>query len=96
MNHVYTSHMFITFVIILCLQDRLTFRRIVLKNAYEKRKVYESLLENVPMLKTLEVKFYYCTNFYCFKDFHILAVILVILCIFLMQLAVVLILQICD
>ncbi|KAL4225868.1 cAMP-dependent protein kinase type II-beta regulatory subunit [Mactra antiquata] len=34
--------------------DRLTFRRIVLKNAYEKRKVYESLLENVPMLKTLE------------------------------------------
>lgn len=34
--------------------DRITFRRIVLKNAYEKRKVYESLLENVPMLKTLE------------------------------------------
>ncbi|XP_060606170.1 cAMP-dependent protein kinase type II regulatory subunit-like [Ruditapes philippinarum] len=34
--------------------DRLTFRRIVLKNAYEKRKVYETLLENTPMLKTLE------------------------------------------
>ncbi|XP_052779951.1 cAMP-dependent protein kinase type II regulatory subunit-like [Mya arenaria] len=34
--------------------DRITFRRIVLKNAYEKRKVYESLLENVPMLKTLD------------------------------------------
>lgn len=33
--------------------DRLTFRRIVLKNAYNKRKVYETLLENVPMLKTL-------------------------------------------
>lgn len=34
--------------------DRSTFRRIVLKNAFNKRKMYESLLENVPMLKTLE------------------------------------------
>ncbi|XP_052284503.1 cAMP-dependent protein kinase type II regulatory subunit-like isoform X2 [Dreissena polymorpha] len=34
--------------------DRITFRRIVLKNAYEKRKVYEQLLEKVPMLKKLE------------------------------------------
>lgn len=34
--------------------ERSTFRRIVLKNAYNKRKMYESLLENVPMLKTLE------------------------------------------
>jgi len=34
--------------------DRTTFRRIVLKNAFNKRKVYESLLENVPMLKPLE------------------------------------------
>ena len=33
----------------------ITFRRIVLKNAYNKRKVYETLLENVPMLKTLNV-----------------------------------------
>ncbi|XP_048740174.1 cAMP-dependent protein kinase type II regulatory subunit-like isoform X3 [Ostrea edulis] len=34
--------------------DRETFRRIVLKNAYNKRKMYENLLENVPMLKTLD------------------------------------------
>ena len=36
-------------------QDRVTFRRIVLKNAFNKRKIYESLLESVPMLKTLDV-----------------------------------------
>jgi cAMP-dependent protein kinase regulator len=34
--------------------DRQTFRRIVLKNAYLKRKIYMSLIESVPMLKTLE------------------------------------------
>ncbi|XP_074645340.1 cAMP-dependent protein kinase type II regulatory subunit-like isoform X2 [Tubulanus polymorphus] len=34
--------------------DRATFRRIVLKNAFNKRKMYENLLENVPMLKTLD------------------------------------------
>ncbi|XP_035715821.1 cAMP-dependent protein kinase type II regulatory subunit isoform X2 [Folsomia candida] len=34
--------------------DRQTFRRIVLKNAYKKRQMYESLLNSVPMLKTLE------------------------------------------
>ncbi|XP_043234484.1 cAMP-dependent protein kinase type II regulatory subunit-like [Amphibalanus amphitrite] len=34
--------------------DRQTFRRIVLKNAFKKRKMYESLLETVPMLKALE------------------------------------------
>ncbi|XP_037068606.1 LOW QUALITY PROTEIN: cAMP-dependent protein kinase type II regulatory subunit-like [Pollicipes pollicipes] len=34
--------------------DRQTFRRIVLKNAFKKRKMYEQLLESVPMLKTLE------------------------------------------
>jgi len=34
--------------------DRSTFRRIVLKNAYNKRKMFESLLENVPMLKFLD------------------------------------------
>jgi len=34
--------------------DRQTFRRIVLKNAFKKRKMYEALLETVPMLKTLE------------------------------------------
>ncbi|ELU08317.1 hypothetical protein CAPTEDRAFT_106605 [Capitella teleta] len=34
--------------------DRNTFRRIVLKNAYNKRKMYEALLENVPMLKSVD------------------------------------------
>ncbi|XP_064633496.1 cAMP-dependent protein kinase type II regulatory subunit-like isoform X2 [Lineus longissimus] len=33
--------------------DRSTFRKIVLKNAYNKRKMYETLLENVPMLSTI-------------------------------------------
>lgn len=33
--------------------DRLTFKRIVLKAAFEKRKMYEQLLENMPMFKSL-------------------------------------------
>lgn len=33
--------------------DRKSFRRIVLKSAFKKRKMYEQLLENVPILKTL-------------------------------------------
>lgn len=33
--------------------DRLTFKRIVLKSAFEKRKMYEGLLENMPMFKSL-------------------------------------------
>lgn len=33
--------------------DRLTFKRIVLKSAFEKRKMYEGLLENMPMFSTL-------------------------------------------
>lgn len=35
--------------------DRQTFRRILLKSAFRKRKMYETLLDNVPMLKTLQV-----------------------------------------
>lgn len=35
--------------------DRQTFRRILLKSAFRKRKMYESLLDSVPMLKTLQV-----------------------------------------
>jgi cAMP-dependent protein kinase regulator len=34
--------------------DRQTFRRILLKSAFKKRKMYESLIESVPMLKTLQ------------------------------------------
>jgi len=33
--------------------DRQTFRRIVLRNAFQKRKMYESLLESVPLLSAL-------------------------------------------
>lgn len=33
--------------------DRLTFKRIVLKSAFEKRKMYEALLENMPIFKAL-------------------------------------------
>ena len=35
--------------------DRSTFRKIVLKSAFQKRKMYESFLENVSLLKHLEV-----------------------------------------
>lgn len=34
--------------------DRQTFRRIVLKNAFKKRQMYETLIDTVPMLKSLE------------------------------------------
>ncbi|XP_017789674.1 PREDICTED: cAMP-dependent protein kinase type II regulatory subunit isoform X2 [Habropoda laboriosa] len=34
--------------------DRQTFRRILLKSAYKKRKMYEDLINKVPMLKHLE------------------------------------------
>lgn len=37
--------------------DRQTFRRILLKSAFRKRKMYESLLDQVPMLKTLQVSY---------------------------------------
>ena len=35
--------------------DRQTFRRIVLRNAFQKRKMYEALIENVPLLSALSV-----------------------------------------
>ncbi|XP_076105359.1 cAMP-dependent protein kinase type II regulatory subunit-like isoform X1 [Mytilus galloprovincialis] len=35
--------------------DRQTFRRIVLKTAFNKRKMYEQLIEGVPVLKALEI-----------------------------------------
>lgn len=35
--------------------DRTTFRRIILKTACRKRKMYETLLETVPMLRALTV-----------------------------------------
>ncbi|CAH2089663.1 unnamed protein product [Euphydryas editha] len=36
--------------------DRHTFRRILLKSAFKKRKLYEELLDKVPMLKALQVR----------------------------------------
>ena len=36
-------------------QERVVFRRIVLKNAYNRRKMFEELLESVPLLKSLNV-----------------------------------------
>ncbi len=35
--------------------DRLTFRKIVLRSAFQKRKMYETLLQGVPFLNTLSV-----------------------------------------
>lgn len=34
--------------------DRQTFRRILLKSAFKKRKMYECLIDSVPMLKALQ------------------------------------------
>ena len=39
--------------------DRQTFRRIVLRNAFQKRKMYEALIENVPLLSALSVSIYF-------------------------------------
>jgi len=35
--------------------DRTTFRKIVLRTAFQKRKMYEQLLESVPLLSSLSV-----------------------------------------
>jgi len=48
--------------------DRQTFRRILLKSAFKKRKMYESLLESVPMLKALQVLFMYINIPYCVQS----------------------------
>lgn len=37
-------------------QDRLTFRRIIVKNNAKKRKMYESFIETLPLLTSLEVR----------------------------------------
>lgn len=39
--------------------DRHTFRRIILKSAFKKRKMYEQLIESVPMLKALQVRVFF-------------------------------------
>lgn len=37
------------------LQDRATFRRLIVKNNAKKRRMYECFIESVPLLKSLEV-----------------------------------------
>lgn len=37
-------------------QDRLTFRRIIVKNNAKKRKMYEAFIETLPLLTSLEVR----------------------------------------
>ena len=56
--------------------DRQTFRRILLKSAYKKRKMYEDLINKVPMLKSLEVRqtTELCRDFFCFFFFTILSI----------------------
>lgn len=40
-------------------QDRATFRRLIVKTNAKKRRMYESFIESVPLLKSLEVSFAY-------------------------------------
>lgn len=42
------------------IQDRATFRRLIVKNNAKKRKMYETFIESVPLLKSLEVSSVVC------------------------------------
>uniref|UniRef100_A0A8C8DNE5 Protein kinase cAMP-dependent type II regulatory subunit beta n=1 Tax=Oryzias sinensis TaxID=183150 RepID=A0A8C8DNE5_9TELE len=46
--------------------DRLTFRRIIVKNNAKKRRLYEAFIETLPLLTSLEAYFPYLLMFYCF------------------------------
>lgn len=52
-------------------QDRLTFRRIIVKNNAKKRKMYEAFIETLPLLTSLEVQtmFFVCLKS-CSKVFQ--------------------------
>lgn len=41
-------------------QDRATFRRLIVKNNAKKRRMYETFIESVPLLKSLEVGSVFC------------------------------------
>lgn len=41
-------------------QDRATFRRLIVKNNAKKRRMYETFIESVPLLKSLEVSSVFC------------------------------------
>lgn len=49
--HVYNHEAFFKSVF----QDRLTFRRIIVKNNAKKRRLYEAFIETLPLLTSLEV-----------------------------------------
>lgn len=49
--HVYNYEPFFKSVF----QDRLTFRRIIVKNNAKKRRLYEAFIETLPLLTSLEV-----------------------------------------
>ena len=51
--------------------DRQTFRRIVLRNAFQKRKMYEALIENVPLLSALSVSTKYPKEAFL-RNFYVL------------------------
>jgi len=42
-------------VVFLLPKNRKTFRRIVLRSAFNKRKMYEAFIENVSLLQCLDV-----------------------------------------
>ena len=43
----------------------MTFRRIIVKNNAKKRKMFESFIESVPLLKSLEVKSGFFVGVFC-------------------------------
>lgn len=61
------------------LQDRLTFRRIIVKNNAKKRRLYEAFIETLPFLTSLEVGLVVCLcslRFCCCCCLHMFCVCL--------------------
>lgn len=51
--------------------DRQTFRRIILKSAFKKRKMYEQFLNTVPMLSTLQVSLHHFFFFFDWTEWNL-------------------------
>lgn len=62
-------------------QDRATFRRLIVKNNAKKRRMYESFIESVPLLKSLEVSFAYLIKIHVFCKMWLLPLTLIPICI---------------
>lgn len=62
-------------------QDRATFRRLIVKNNAKKRRMYESFIEYVPLLKSLEVSFAYLIKINVFCKMWLLPLTLIPICI---------------